>query len=86
MYAPPKVSQLDHTKTVEQVLWLYISVDNIFRVDVLECLANLQNVSCCFCFRVAAKRLVVFKVFVQFTLRAVLEDKVDLILVVKEAI
>ena len=54
MDTPAEISQLNHTKAVEKILWLDITVDNVLRVNVLERLADLEDVVSCLLLIVAA--------------------------------
>ena len=47
MHAPTKISQLDSAQTIEEILWLYISVNDVLCMDVLEGFDDLQDVASC---------------------------------------
>ena len=85
MHAPTEVSQLDHTKAVEQVLRLDVPMNNVLRVDVSERLADLEDVARGLDFVIPALRLA-FKVFVELTLGTILQDQVYPVIVVEEAV
>ena len=73
MHAPTKVGQLDYTQAVEQVLRLDIPVDDVLRMNVLERLADLKDVTSGLDFVIAAVWLA-FEVLVELTLGTVLQD------------
>ena len=60
-------------------------MDDVLRVDILHSLADLVNVVSCLGLRVLSIRLSL-QFFVKLTLRAVLQNQVDLVFVVEEAI
>ena len=85
VHTPPEIGQLDHTQAIEKVLGLDVPMDDVLRVDVLERFAHLKDVVSCPLLVVAASWLAL-EVFVQFALRTVLQDQVDPIVVIEEAI
>ena len=70
MYTPPEISQLDHTKAVEKVLRLNVSVDYILGVNIFESLTDLKDVAGRFLLAVPLVGLTL-QVFVELTVRAV---------------
>lgn len=42
--APPKICELDDSIAIQQILWLYVSVNDVLVVHVLESLDNLVHV------------------------------------------
>ena len=85
MYAPAKISKLDGTKAIQQILWLDITMNDVFRVDVLQCLAHLKNVASWLLLRERQHDLAL-QVLVELALWTVLQDQIDLILVKEKAI
>ena len=71
MDTPPEISQLDHTKAVEQVLRLNVSVDYILGVNIFESLTDLKDVAGRFLLAVPLVGLIL-QVLVEFTFRAIL--------------
>lgn len=85
VHAPTEVCQFYRAQTVEQVLWFQVPVDHIARMDVLESLNDLIDVVRGLFFCVVTVGLSLH-LPVELTLRAILEDKVNLLLVVEEAV
>lgn len=83
MDTPTEVGQFDRSETIEQVLWLDVSMDYVLLVDVLQRLDHLTDVVGCLLFRVF---LLGPQSLVELTFRAVLEDQVDLVVVEEESI
>ena len=71
MHTPTVVSELDDTKAVEQVFRLYVPVDDVLGVNVLQSLAHLIDIACSCLLREVA---LFFQLLVQLALRAVLQD------------
>ena len=71
MHTPTVVSELDDTEAVEQVFRLYVPVDDVLGVNVLQSLAHLIDVARSLLLREVA---LVFQLLVQLALRAVLQD------------
>lgn len=85
MNAPAIISEFDDAQAIEKVFWLDISMDNVLRVNILERLADLVNVPCGFFLGVVLIGLFL-QVLVELALRTVLQDHINLVIIVEEAI
>ena len=83
VHTPPEVSQLDRAQAVQQIFRLDVPVDYVLRVDVLQGLDHLPDVVCCLDLGVAA---LCPQIFVELTLRAILQDQVNLVVIEEEAV
>ena len=85
MYTPSEVSNLNRAIGIEQVFWLYVSVDYALCVHVFQGLQDLSNV-------IGRSRFVVstlwlrFQVVEQFTTWREFENQVDLLVICEEPV
>lgn len=68
---PSKVRNLDSPQTIEQVLWLDVSMDHILVMQILQSLAQLVNIVSCYWLWVSAVSLFL-QFFVELSPRGVL--------------
>ncbi len=72
-------------KAVEEVLWLDVSVDDVLRVQIDQCITNLLDIVSCLLLRETLIRLLL-KLLVKLATRRVLQYKINLLLVPEEPI